>query len=89
MPRELKIVFGTAALAAYPLQATAEPKGSTGEARNRRLEIGGQQDRRGSGFHDLRADLRMVLISKGGETSQRQLGMRVLERTGTRSATTV
>lgn len=82
MPRNLKIVLGIVALAACPLQAAAEQKGSTGESGNRGLEIAREQDRRGSGFHDLRADLRMVLISKRDETSERQLGMRVLEGTG-------
>jgi hypothetical protein len=82
-----KTLAVVAVLAAGPLQAADESDNSSGEEPGRGLEIAREQDRRGSGFQDLRADLRMVLISKRGDTSERQLGKRVLEGTATMRAT--
>jgi len=46
------------------------------------LEIAREADRRGEGFGDLEATMRMVLISKRGETSERELRVKTLEGSG-------
>lgn len=60
----------------------AEDAAHTTEAEKRGLEIAREADRRGAGFGDMQANLRMVLISKRGETSERELRMQVLEGEG-------
>jgi outer membrane lipoprotein-sorting protein len=82
MQRMLRITFWIAVLGAPAGWAADGDSADPAQEPNRGLEIAREQDRRGSGFNDMRADLRMVLISKRGETSERELEMRVLEGTG-------
>lgn len=60
----------------------AEDTNAAADAQQRGLEIAREADRRGEGFGDMQADLRMVLISKRGDTSERELRMKVLEGDG-------
>ena len=46
------------------------------------LEIAREADRRGEGFGDFQADMRMVLITQRGDTSERELRVSTLEGTG-------
>ena len=46
------------------------------------LEIAREADRRGAGFGDFQADMRMVLITGRGDTSERELRVSTLEGTG-------
>lgn len=82
MQRMMGVTFWIAVLSASPGWAADGDNTDAAQESNRGLEIAREQDRRGSGFHDMRADLRMELISKRGDTSERQLEMRVLEGTG-------
>ena len=43
------------------------------------LEIAREADRRGEGFGDFQANMRMVLITKRGDTSERELRVSTLE----------
>jgi outer membrane lipoprotein-sorting protein len=61
-------------LAALPaFSATAEEKG---------LQIAREADRRGQGFGDFEATMKMVLSSRRGDRSERDLRVRTLEGTG-------
>lgn len=65
-----------AAIVAVPVMVmaqTAEEKG---------LAIAREADRRGEGFTDLESTMRMVLISKRGEKSERELRVKTLEGQG-------
>jgi hypothetical protein len=75
------MILPLALTASLPAVAEDSNSGST-DAAERGLEIAREADERGSGFEDMQADLRMVLISKRGETSERELRMKVLEGTG-------
>ncbi|MDF1781084.1 MAG: outer membrane lipoprotein-sorting protein [Alcanivoracaceae bacterium] len=64
------------ALIAFPSVVLAEA------VENKGLEIAREADSRGEGFGDLEASMRMVLISKRGETSERELRVKTLEGKG-------
>lgn len=64
------------ALLLSPMLASAET------AEEKGLAIAREADARGEGFQDLEATMRMVLISKRGETSERELRVKTLEGTG-------
>lgn len=64
------------ALIAFPSIILAEA------VQNKGLEIAREADSRGEGFGDLEASMRMVLISKRGETSERELRVKTLEGKG-------
>lgn len=61
------------AVPAIAMAETAEEKG---------LAIAHEADRRGEGFTDLESTMRMVLISKRGEKSERELRVKTLEGQG-------
>ncbi len=64
------------ALLLSPMLAAAET------AEEKGLAIAREADARGEGFQDLEATMRMVLISKRGETSERELRVKTLEGKG-------
>lgn len=64
------------ALSALPLLSVAQT------SQERGLEIAREADKRGEGFGDFQADMRMVLITRRGGTSERELQVSTLEGTG-------
>ena len=64
-----------AILGAAPPSPGAEPT-----AQDRGWAIAREADRRSSGFGDSTANLRMILRNKRGQTSERELRIRTLER---------
>lgn len=64
------------ALLVSPLLSQAET------AEEKGLAIAREADQRGEGFKDLEATMRMVLISKRGEKSERELRVKTLEGSG-------
>src|SRR5690606_13749577 len=62
-----------ASLMLLPLSALAQTPEEKG------LEIAREADRRGQGFGDSQASMRMVLVSKRGDTSERELRVKTLE----------
>ena len=65
-----------AALVVLPVLSWAQTPEEKG------LEIAREADHRGEGFGDLEASMRMVLISKRGEQSERELRVKTLEGKG-------
>lgn len=66
-------VTGLLLLPLFAVAQTAEEKG---------LEIAREADRRGQGFGDLQSSMKMVLVSKRGDTSERELRVKTLEGKG-------
>lgn len=64
------------AIVAVPVMAMAETIEEKG------LAIAHEADRRGEGFIDLQSTMRMILISKRGEKSERELRVKTLEGQG-------
>lgn len=65
-----------AAMVSAPIAAMAET------AEEKGLAIAREADRRGEGFTDLQSTMQMVLISKRGEKSERELRVKTLEGKG-------
>lgn len=70
------IRLAAALLALLPLISVAET------AEEKGLAIAREADRRGEGFGDFQAAMRMVLVSKRGDTSERELRVMTLEGKG-------
>lgn len=69
-------------LPAALLMALAAPAVLAQTPEEKGLEIAREADSRGEGFGDFQADMKMVLISKSGQTSDRELRVKTLEGTG-------
>lgn len=78
----MKRYLSGALLITLTQMVAAEPQAAGTDAEQRGLEIAREADQRGADFGDMQADLRMVLISKRGDTSERELRMQVLEGEG-------
>ncbi len=76
------LIAGLALAMAAPLAnaQTPEEKG---------LEIAREADRRGEGFGDFQADMKMVLITKRGDRADRELRVKTLEGKGNLARTQV
>lgn len=71
-----------AMLALLPLTSPALAESAEQKPEEKGLEIAREADARGEGFGDFQAAMRMVLISKRGDTSERELRVMTLEGTG-------
>ncbi|MED5387663.1 MAG: outer membrane lipoprotein-sorting protein [Pseudomonadota bacterium] len=69
------LLAGLALACAVPVLHAQTPE-------ERGLEIAREADRRGEGFGDFQADMRMVLITSRGDTAERALRVKTLEGDG-------